>query len=166
MNYHGEFESSDERALVHIPMAMRYRLDKSGIRLTLKQWQALPMALRRRVLELPCDTAAAIDDFQRELAALVKALLDENVMRFTVTRPFAWQRGSPPDELAQALHESHCGAIPDGTWRQLNDFQRYVLVALGRTGRVSSRLPSAFREFCDGRAAECTKARTAVAGGR
>ena len=34
MDYHGEFESDDERALVHIPMAMRYRLDKSGIKLT------------------------------------------------------------------------------------------------------------------------------------
>ena len=50
MDYHGEFESDDERALVHIPMAMRYRLDQSGIKLTLKQWQALPMALRRRAI--------------------------------------------------------------------------------------------------------------------
>ena len=149
MGNRGDFESSDERALVHIPMAIRYRLDQSGIKLTLKQWQALPMALRHRALELPCDTAAAIDAFQRELDALVKGLLDEDVMRFEVTYPFAWQRGGPPDELNQALRELNCDPISDGTWRQLTDFQRYVLLALARPGRVSSRLPSALREFCD-----------------
>ena len=147
MGYHGDFESDDERALVHIPMAMRYRLDQSGIKLTLKQWQALPMALRHRALELPCDTAAAIDAFQRELAALVKGLLGEDVTRFEVTRPFAWQRGNAPDELNEALRELHFDALQDDTWRRLSDFQRYVLVVFARPGRISSRLPNAFREF-------------------
>ena len=104
--------------------------------------------LRRRALELPCDTAAAIDDFQRELTALVKGLLDEDVTRFEVTYPFAWQRGGPPDEPNHALREFDCDPIADDTWRQLSDFQRYVLLTFARPGRVSSRLPSALREFC------------------
>ena len=148
MDYHGEFESDDERALVHIPMAMRYRLDKAGIKLTLMQWQALPMALRRRVLELPCDTNTAIDDFQRELTALIKGLIDENVTRFKVSRPYAWQRERVPDELNVALREAQCDTITNDVWRQLSDFRRYVLVVLARPGRVSSRLPSALQEFC------------------
>ena len=146
MGYH-DFESDDERALAHIPLAMRYRLDQSGIKLTLKQWQALPMALRRRAIQLPCDTDDAIDDFQHELAAYVRGLLDADVIRFKVMRPFPWRLGSALAELNQALGESHCPQISDDTWGQLNDFQRYVLIAFARPGRVSSRLPSAFREF-------------------
>ena len=147
MDYCGQFESCEERALVHIPLAMRYRLDQSGMKLTLEQWQALPMALRHRALELPCDSDVEIADFQRELAALVKALLDENVTRFKVTRPFTWQHRSAPEELNLALRELHCDSVSDEMWRQLDDFQRYVLLAFARPGRVSSRLPKAFAEF-------------------
>lgn len=149
MDYHGAFESDDERALVHIPMAMRYRLDKSGIKLTLKQWQALPMALRHRALELPCDADAAIDNFQRVLAALVKRLVDENLTRFKVTWPFAWERETAPDEVNDALRQTGASTVSDDAWRRLSDFQRYVLVAFSRPGHVSRRLPGALREFCD-----------------
>lgn len=139
MGYHGEFESDDERALVHIPMAMRYRLDQCGIKLTLNQWQALPVALRRRVLELPCDTAIAIEDFRRELAAHVKAPVDEDVALFKVTRPFPWERGTALDEQRQTLSELRCDTISEA--------------AFARPRSVSSRLASTVQEFCGARQA-------------
>lgn len=166
MGYY-DFESDEERALVHIPMAMRYRLDQSGIRLTLRQWQALPMTLRHRVLDLPCKTSAEIDAFQHELTAFVKALIDEDVARFKVSQLLPWQAQNTPDELNRALSESGCERISNATWGRLNDFQRYVLVAFARPGRVSRRLPFASQEFCGALATSLAAVRgTATLGAR
>jgi len=49
------FESELEASLTYIPMAVRFKLDKCGIKLSLGAWQQLPEDRRREFLRAPCD---------------------------------------------------------------------------------------------------------------
>ena len=44
-----EFEHQASENLTFIPMCVRFNLDRSALRLTLAQWQALPHAVRTRL---------------------------------------------------------------------------------------------------------------------
>ena len=47
------FEPDEARSLLWLPLAVRYKLDGSGLRLSLGEWQALPMGTRRELLQMP-----------------------------------------------------------------------------------------------------------------
>ena len=55
------FESAFVASLRCIPMAMRYRLDLSGVKLKLNEWSKLGLADRQALLGMPCATPAQID---------------------------------------------------------------------------------------------------------
>lgn len=71
-----------EERLELMPRAVRDKLDRIGVKLHLKDWQALAMIERERLRDLPCETAAEVARY----AAAVEAL----VMRVT---------GKPPERL-------------------------------------------------------------------
>lgn len=48
-----EFEPEEAHRLQWLPLAVRYKLDGCGLRLSLAQWQGLPAAMRLHLLELP-----------------------------------------------------------------------------------------------------------------
>ena len=53
-----------------IPRSVRDKLDQVGIKLHLKEWQALPLEDRRALCALPCRTAVEKKAFQEHLDAL------------------------------------------------------------------------------------------------
>ena len=61
----------EHESLELIPRAVRDKLDRVGIRLHLKDWQALALAERVRLRDLPCGSAEEQDRYAAELAALV-----------------------------------------------------------------------------------------------
>ena len=61
----------EQESLELIPRAVRDKLDRVGIRLHLKDWQALALAERVRLRDLPCGSAAEQERYAAELAALV-----------------------------------------------------------------------------------------------
>jgi len=71
-------------ALELIPRSVRDKLDRAGIKLHLKEWQALPYAEREHLCAAACETPA-------ERAAFAAAL-DAAVQRVT---------GRTPDRLPQ-----------------------------------------------------------------
>jgi hypothetical protein len=68
------FESELEASLTYIPMAVRFKLDQCGIKLSLAVWQQLPEHRRRELLHLPCQSDGDIAAYRRILCALVKEM--------------------------------------------------------------------------------------------
>jgi hypothetical protein len=69
----------EQESLELIPRAVRDKLDRVGIKLHLKDWQALPLAERVRLLDLPCGSAEEQERYRVELAALVLRLTGKPV---------------------------------------------------------------------------------------
>jgi hypothetical protein len=72
-----------EAALTLMPRSIRDKLDRVGIKLHLKEWQAFSLAERTQLRDAPCDSASDLAAY----AAMVEAL----VLRCT---------GKQPDRLA------------------------------------------------------------------
>jgi hypothetical protein len=60
----------DDLAL--IPRALRYKLDRVGIKLHLAEWTLFTRAERRRLIAQPCESAADVERYRTELDALIR----------------------------------------------------------------------------------------------
>ena len=60
------FEPPEARALQWLPLAVRYKLDRCGLKVRLQQWQALPLAGRSALLRCPAGPR-----FEQRVLALV-----------------------------------------------------------------------------------------------
>ena len=69
------FESELETSLTYIPLAVRFKLDKCGIKLSLAQWNQLPEGERRNLLEAPCVNGADIARYAQALCRLIKEVI-------------------------------------------------------------------------------------------
>lgn len=65
--------SAEEQSLEWIPRVMRERLDACAVRISLKQWQALPLAARQTLAHL-AEQQLAVEAYRAALdAALIAA---------------------------------------------------------------------------------------------
>lgn len=53
------FEPDEARCLLWLPLAVRHKLDGCRLRLSLLEWQALPLETRAELLHLPAAAAGA-----------------------------------------------------------------------------------------------------------
>ena len=54
------FEPDEARRLLWLPLAVRHKLDGCGLRLSLLEWQALPLDTRAELLHLPAGADFAL----------------------------------------------------------------------------------------------------------
>ena len=140
------FESELEASLIYIPIAVRFKLDKCGVKLSLDQWKQLPQGDRRALLGVQCENDVEIADYGRELQALIRAATgDEPRMFEVVTRP--WDDPNVPSQVTRKILE--CGALPPTPyqWRALTPLQRFALIKLSRDGEHGRNFVPALREF-------------------
>ena len=110
------FEPDEARCLLWLPLAVRHKLDGCRLRLSLLEWQALPLDTRAELLHLPAGA-----DFA--LCALQAGASRDTHLRQPVHLEAC--------EVAQALD---CDAAAAGAWlAAATPFAHYVLSRLRRT---------------------------------
>ena len=53
-----DFEPDEAKRLGWLPLAVRFKLDQCGLRFSLREWRALPLATRATLLAAPLDATA------------------------------------------------------------------------------------------------------------
>jgi len=64
--------TEEEQSLELIPRAVRDKLDRVRIKLHLKEWQALTLAERRHLCDLPCNSLEDVRRYAAEVDELVR----------------------------------------------------------------------------------------------
>ncbi len=141
------FESELEADLTYIPMAVRFKLDKCGIKLSLDDWQLLAKHRRRELLHAPCEDAPAVADFRRALCSFVKEAAGCEPPRIATAEHPAWADDDVPEQVVRATAATGLAAPSPARWRMLTALQRFALVKLSREGRDHRNLGPALREF-------------------
>lgn len=142
------FEDDFVASLRCIPMAVRLKLDRSGIKLTLRQWSRFTTEDRRALLDLPCATDAEVDAYRARLVALVAKRAGEDARPLPEAPAVLWEvvGGTPPvvTDYARTV-----GVPPptEGQWRTLSELQRFVLIKLTRDNHDNVNFVPAMREF-------------------
>lgn len=142
-----KFEDEMHTTLACVPMAVRRKLDRVGVKIGLEQWQALGRGERLAICHLPVDRYD-----EREALRL---FINEAVKRVCGDEPRALseaQRAAadPPSKLPATLAQRARAAgiaLDQAAWERLDSEERYALVKLGGGAEVSHNLAAALAEF-------------------
>lgn len=142
------FELDFADSLRCIPMAVRFKLDACGVKLTLPQWLLFTAADRDRILNSPCSTDDEIAAYRRDLVDLIEARSGEDARMTAVQSHPVWMetRYVPKPVRMQAWS---VGVAPPTLeqWAVLAPLQRFALVKLTRPGHRNLNFLPAMREF-------------------
>ena len=142
------FESDFARDLRCIPMVVRFKLDRCGIKLSLKQWSRMGQARRFELADLPCDTMAETERYRSGLLDLIaRCNVGEAVPLSVEVNPVWADPASVPDLVAGQLERQGLAPLPAEVWSRLTTLQRFALVKLSRPGHDNDNLAPALLEF-------------------
>jgi hypothetical protein len=134
------FETEIDAALTFMPLALRYRLDRAGLKASLAAWQALSPAQRRRLLDAPASTDADVAAFALALRSALTEVGHHPTSLPPLPSPPPWRESAALD--AASAWAGELGLPFDRTrWAALDDVQRYALYRLS----TSRKSPDAFR---------------------
>jgi hypothetical protein len=141
------FESELEASLTYIPLAVRFKLDKCGIKLSLASWQLLPEDRRRVLLRAPCDNATDIASYRRVLYSFVGECTGEEPPSIPMAEHAPWADKNIPEQTIRAAMAMGLPPPSSTRWCTLTPLQRFALIKLSREGREHRNLRLALREF-------------------
>jgi len=141
------FEDEIHQSLGCVPMAVRRKLDRVGIKISLEQWQALGLGERLALCHLPVegeDEREAVRIFTDEA---VKAKSGKGVKPL----PEASRAASEPPNHPPAILVEHARVLGitlnQPVWDKLDADERYALIKLGDLAKPSHNLAAALAEF-------------------
>jgi hypothetical protein len=76
-----------EEQLELMPRSVRDKLDRAGLKVHLKEWQALSMAEREHLRDLPCASAAEVARYAAEVERLVERVAGRSPERLKRREP-------------------------------------------------------------------------------
>jgi hypothetical protein len=142
-----EIESSEN--LRFIPLAVRFNLDRFGQRITLDQWQQLPLDDRELLARFPVESDVEIEpNFDMALAEMLRTHVDAEPETFKPdTDPIWIHTDVVPESVIR--QSSLCGINSPSLdrWSELAPFQRYALSKLARKNEVNHDFAPAMFEF-------------------
>lgn len=142
-----KFEDEMHESLQCVPMAVRRKLDRVGLKIGLEQWKSLGHGERLAICHIPTESA----DEREALAAFIR----ESMMRHFGVEPKPLsdaQRASaeppatPPAKLFE--HARQLGFdLNDSNWSRLDQDERFALIKMGDAATPSHNLGAALKEF-------------------
>jgi hypothetical protein len=142
------FESDFVATLRCVPMAVRLKLDRCAIKLSLRQWSRFTRADRQALLQAPCRTPAEIAAYRAELVELIARRAGEPAKPLTDPPLPLWEQAQGPPAVVVAFARSLGVAPPASTqWRDLAELERFALIKLTRDNHDNVNFLPAMREF-------------------
>lgn len=142
-----KFEDEIYQTLSCVPMAVRRKLDKIGLKISLEQWQALGHGERLAICHLPIESAEErdavtmfIDETVRHRCGNAAKPLSEEIRR-------AADPPASPPALLVANAKAHGFEVGQPAWDRLDEDERYALMKLGGATEPSHNFRAALREF-------------------
>jgi len=136
-----------EKNIRCIPMIVRFKMDKTGIKLQLKEWNKFSETERIELATMPCDHGEQLKDYHKFLERLIKNHTGNAATNMEVDQRPGWDNiFTVPVTIAERMNEFGL-AISAQQWKALTQLQRFALMKLSRPGHESKNFPVALKEF-------------------
>jgi hypothetical protein len=143
-----EFEKDFAGAFQCIPMAVRYKLDRSGVKLSLRQWKKFTEDDRRHLLALPCETAPDTAQYRDQLATLITSRAGEAPVFLPVQPAMVSEnRDAVPEQINAFAGTLGVTPLTLDQWRSLSALQRFTLMKLSYENHDNVNFIPALKEF-------------------
>ncbi len=147
MSHFFAFESELERSLQCIPMVVRLKLDRCGVKLSLSKWNRFPEGNRRNLLQAPCKDPVEVARYREALCQLLHDTVGRAPQLMPVAERRPWDDADIPCRVVDKTLEMGLNALTPAQWRGLSTLQRFALVKLARAARDNRNFAPALREF-------------------
>jgi hypothetical protein len=144
-----EFEADFARDLRCIPMVVRFKLDRCGVKLSLRQWSRIGAAQRFALADLACDTVNETAVYRQTLLQLIEDC-DAGDPVFLPESDTAQSWSDTSSVAARVAEMIAALGLPPMTaseWADLSTLQRFALLKLTRPGHDNENFLPAMREF-------------------
>lgn len=147
MNHFFQFEADFVDSLRCIPMEVRYKLDISGIKLKLHQWNRFTQEERKVLVVMPCITDAQIAAYREFVRSSIKERTGEEATDLPIDPNPPWlSLAKIPESVLEKAREVGVTILPQ-QWASLDVLQRFALVKLSLSHHEGKNFLPAFEEF-------------------
>jgi hypothetical protein len=142
-----KFEDEMHESLQCVPMAVRRKLDRVGLKIGLEQWKSLDRGERLAICHLPVDSTEECDALGMFLRETMKRRFGVEPKSLTdAQRASAEPPASPPARVI--AHARAAGFdLSTAVWSQLDGDERFALLKMGDAETPSHNLAAALKEF-------------------
>jgi hypothetical protein len=143
---HFHFEEDIYCTLDCVPMTVRRKLDRIGLKVHLAQWQGLVQGERLAICHLPADQADECEALRTFIVEVVKRTSGAEPKDLTPEQRVA---AEPPKEVPASLVVDAASAdavLTQAMWDRLDGDERYMLTKLGGPEK-GDKLAIALREL-------------------
>ncbi len=144
------FESEVYESLDRIPLDVRMKLDRTGTKISLKDWSAFSLQERWALCDLPLEAVGGGGDFISYLLVLVRKYKGEELELVSPPSNLPWEYSGqlPPTVLERSKGLGK--PVSSEEWAQWNPFQRYALDKLSISKNEPEQFREALEEFREG----------------
>jgi hypothetical protein len=142
-----QFEEEFADSLHCIPMAVRYKLDRCGIKLKLTHWNRFSQEERQVLLALPGESSQDCDRFRDFLQTLVTEKTGAVAPELAIDPHPPWLNGTDIPEGVQDKASEFKRQLTPEQWQKLQPLQRFALIKLSRSSHENQNFLPALREF-------------------
>ena len=141
------FEADFVDSLRCIPMAVRLRLDVTGIKLKLNEWAKLGQTDRLALARTSCRGPAAMQAYSEALSRLVEKTSGSRPSMLPELPEAIWE--DPSQVPTQVTEQARALGLelPQPAWAALHPLQRFALTKLSRPGHENRNFLPAMQEF-------------------
>jgi hypothetical protein len=130
-----------------IPMIIRFRLDRAGVKLKLSEWARFSREERIELALMNCYKDAEAEKYRMYLEGLIRKYTGKNPTILGTNKTLSWNDlYSIPKTLNEKLKEFDWHLSME-QWKGLTDLQRFALLKLCRPGHENRNFPKAMKEF-------------------
>jgi hypothetical protein len=142
------FENDFVVSLRCVPMAVRFKLDACGIKLTLRQWSRFTREDRQALLLAPSATRTERNAYRDHLVALIAARTGDAAKGLPKDGLVPWEAAqATPAQVTAFARDRNVQPPSDAQWRRLTPLQRFVLLKLSRDNHDNVNFVPALHEF-------------------
>jgi hypothetical protein len=142
------FETDFAGTLHCIPMSVRMKLDRVGIKLSLRQWNRLPDTQRQALIDTPCTDVAQAAAYRQFLMQAIETHTRSPVEYAALDASPAWaDAGAVPPRVVEWAQSLSVAPPSAAQWAALTPLQRFSLFKLTRPGHSNENFIPAMREF-------------------
>lgn len=147
MFYRYGFESEIYPTLRLIPLHVRMKLDLTGVKISLKNWQAFSLEERRVLCHLPAEKEEERKTFSSYLDFLSRRYLGEEASRVAPVIDPPWEDLNRIPDSVRVMSEQAGETVTPGEWKRWNSCQRYALFKLSISKNEPEQFFQALKEF-------------------
>ncbi len=137
------FETDFAQDLNCIPMIVRWKLDRCGIKLKLQHWLKFSLSQRQWLITNPVDA-----NYAQQLRAWVQELTGTPPALLPIPEHFAWQDTRHiPQQIQDQMINLGLSPLTLSQWQNLEELQRFVLIKLTSPHHQNRNFIPALVEF-------------------